>query len=430
MNKKLIMPMMLALLTLGSCGEAKECAYKDDPQGLAFHLLNNGTYGVTIGTAERLCEVNVPARHNGRPVTIVMSEFSNSNTDVCLRSLILPNTIELIEARAFENCWSLASIYIAGDINYLDANSFWSSSDNVEVYFEIDGPKANWNEDWMDGIAECHYGASIDEYHRARLFSDEYVHINSYGETQLLVCEKTDDGDISLAYIHNYPTHLEIPDQILGIKVKEVSDSFFDGGDEQDGSSLVKSLSIGRYVEKLSGHSFTFMHQLESISVHPKNVTYNSKKRCNAIIETKTKTLVYGCANTIIPKGVTTIGAYAFNEAHAIDSISVPEGVVAIEDEAFWGCNYLKTVSLPDSLTSIGNRVFSYCYVIEKLFIPKGVTTVGSAIFDNWDGESLKIYAEATEQPEGWAGDWLDGIYWPSADAIQIHWGATRADAQ
>lgn len=47
---------------------------------------------------------------------------------------------------------------------------------------------------------------------------------------------------------------------------------------------------------------------MESIIVDSNNRVYDSREKCNAIIETATNTLVTGCSKTIIPNNIEHIG--------------------------------------------------------------------------------------------------------------------------
>ena len=62
-----------------------------------------------------------------------------------------------------------------------------------------------------------------------------------------------------------------------------------------------------------------------------------------------------------IPKGVTSIGQYAFNEFSKLATVSIPDTVTTIGSYAFNKCAALKAFTIPDSVTSIGNYAFSNC---------------------------------------------------------------------
>lgn len=103
---------------------------------------------------------------------------------------------------------------------------------------------------------------------------------------------------------------------------------------------------------------------LTSIAVAEGNTFYNSCSNCNAIIETSTNTLIAGCENTIIPKGVTSIGQEAFYLCSGLTNITIPEGVTSIGNYVFQGCSDLSCITIPKSMVTIGEYVFYGC---EKL---------------------------------------------------------------
>jgi len=89
--------------------------------------------------------------------------------------------------------------------------------------------------------------------------------------------------------------------------------------------------SIGEKVFKDNG-------RLTSIIVEKDNPKYDSRDNCNAIIETKSNTLIAGCKNTVIPSSVTSIGDGTFIDYSGVTSITIPNSVTSIGDDAFYGC--------------------------------------------------------------------------------------------
>lgn len=83
---------------------------------------------------------------------------------------------------------------------------------------------------------------------------------------------------------------------------------------------------------------FDGRNNIERIIVDERNAFYDSRNDCNAIIETISNTLIAGCRNTIIPKGVKTIGKRAFAYCEEMTEIEIPDGVIEIMDYAFSGC--------------------------------------------------------------------------------------------
>ena len=100
---------------------------------------------------------------------------------------------------------------------------------------------------------------------------------------------------------------------------------------------------------------------LSTITVDPGNTVYDSRDNCNAIIETATNTLVFGCQSTVIPNTVTRINKNSFPFQSQMQSISFPPSVKEIGYEAFMGCSALQTLYIPATVDTIAPAAFGYC---------------------------------------------------------------------
>ncbi len=60
----------------------------------------------------------------------------------------------------------------------------------------------------------------------------------------------------------------------------------------------------------------------------------------------------------VIPDGITSINADAFEGASSLTSVIIPEGVTTIGHRAFRGCSGITAVTIPASVTSFGENVF------------------------------------------------------------------------
>ena len=92
-----------------------------------------------------------------------------------------------------------------------------------------------------------------------------------------------------------------IPESVTEIGEKAFSDCCY-----------LESIAIPKSVTRIGDLAFVRCTSLESIVVADDNPAYDSRKGCNAIIETETNTLIAGCNSTIIPNDCQTIGEYAF----------------------------------------------------------------------------------------------------------------------
>lgn len=143
----------------------------------------------------------------------------------------------------------------------------------------------------------------------------------------------------------------------------------------------LKSITIPESVTKIGEAAFVGCSSLESIVVAEGNPVYDSREGCNAIIETKTNTLCYGCKSTIIPESVTKIGRHTFAGCALLESVTIPEAVTEIEDFAFCECRLLESIAIPEAVTKIGNSAFKGCRSLKSITIPESVTEIDSLAF-------------------------------------------------
>ncbi len=146
--------------------------------------------------------------------------------------------------------------------------------------------------------------------------------------------------------------------------------------------SSLTAITIPEGVTSIGERAFYNCSSLTAISVAEGNTIYDSRGGCNAIIETNSNTLISGCATTIIPESVTSIGDDAFHGCSSLTAITIPKSVTSIGDWAFHVCRSLTTITIPEGVTSIGEGAFRNCTSLTTITIPEGVTSIGTHAFE------------------------------------------------
>lgn len=109
---------------------------------------------------------------------------------------------------------------------------------------------------------------------------------------------------------------------------------------------------------------------IDSISVSADNLYYDSREDCNALIETRSNTLLLGCKSSNIPNSVTSIGEGAFRSKYnfsGLKNIYIPESVTSIGNSAFENCTGLKSIIIPSNVSTIGMNAFKGCKNLHKV---------------------------------------------------------------
>jgi len=82
-----------------------------------------------------------------------------------------------------------------------------------------------------------------------------------------------------------------------------------------------------------------------------------------------------------IPDGVTSINTYAFQYCSSLASVRVGQGMKSIGFGAFFECRNLTNVTLPDSVTSFDTYAFRGCSSLASLVIPSNLTAIANSVF-------------------------------------------------
>lgn len=130
-------------------------------------------------------------------------------------------------------------------------------------------------------------------------------------------------------------------------------------------------ITIPASVEYLSGNPFEFCNSLTSVYVESGNEYYHVKD--NMLIETATKTLIWGADPRLIPTDGSVVairGAFAgmSNRLPEITELVIPDRIVRIEFNSFLGAIKLETLTLSNTLEYIGAEAFSSCRALTDIY--------------------------------------------------------------
>ena len=141
------------------------------------------------------------------------------------------------------------------------------------------------------------------------------------------------------------------------------------------------SITIPNTVTDKETRAFKDCTNLNCLIVDDANPKYDSRDNCNAIVETETNCLLFGCKSTFIPNSITSIQELAFADCEGLESIQIPNSVTSIGYSVFQNCKNLTSVTLPNSIDCIMSSLFENSGIC-SIVIPPKVSQIGLSAFD------------------------------------------------
>ena len=248
-----------------------------------------------------------------------------------LQSISIPQTVEVIETGILYDCPSLVSIIIE------EGNAYYDSHDNCNAIIETATNKL---------ICGCQNTTIPNSVNIIGEYAFRYVATlkTIFIPKSVVAIEQRAFWDCDAL------TSIYISNGVLTIG----DDAFAD-------CDALQYLVIPESVKSIAGNIVEECDSLISLVVKKGNKRYDSRYNCNAIIDSKTNTLIAGCSATYIHDDVEIIGDYAFAECSTLENITLPNSIKRIGEYAFHACSNLYNMEIPSSVMSIGTSAFSGC---------------------------------------------------------------------
>ncbi|MBQ6373278.1 MAG: leucine-rich repeat protein [Clostridia bacterium] len=135
--------------------------------------------------------------------------------------------------------------------------------------------------------------------------------------------------------------------------------------------SSIKSVVIGQGVTSIGAYAFNNCRDLASVEI-PSSVTSIGGcafRECDSLTSVE------------IPSSVTSMGGGVFESCRSLTSVTIPSSVTDILNRTFYFCSKLTNVTIPEGVTNIGESAFAYCKSLTSVTIPSSVTSIGDSAF-------------------------------------------------
>lgn len=194
-----------------------------------------------------------------------------------------------------------------------------------------------------------------------------------------------------------------------------------------DKAEYAYTICLPYSIQTIEDGAFEKCKMLQNIIVDPINFYFESIENC--LVETKTKTLLVGGANAIVPEGIVNIAENAYKNHVGVTYIKIPASVESIGKNAFDGCLNILLIEvdannktyyskdnclidaetevlllgcrssiIPEGTVVIGEGAFAGCELLTEIKIPTSVTTIMPGAFSGCNFVTkLEISASVTE---------------------------------
>ena len=243
---------------------------------------------------------------------------------------IIPNSVEVIEGWAFENCADLTSVFIPHSVVNIEGYAFTGCSGltSVKIPDSVENI-GRWAFSHCSGLKSVNIPASVTAI-------EGYVFSDCAGITSIT-----------------------IPDT-----VRMITNGAFSG------CSGLRSVMIPVSVRDIEG-AFEGCTGITSFSVYSDNPVYACK---DGVIfnKRKDKLILYPKGRQgeyVVPNSVTEIEDWAFSDSIGLTSIIIPNSVTKIGRRAFGGCNRLTSLAIPESVVDMHQYTFTDCIGLTNIAV-------------------------------------------------------------
>ena len=389
--------LLVSMAALSGCGDRKENTETGQKDGeieiLEFTQLSDGTYGLKAGKG---VDVVIPATHEGKPVTQILSKAFQSSS---INTVTIPETVSSIGERAFSGCADLTAVTIPDSVTSIGTSAFSGcvGLTSIEIPDSVTSIENG-------AFSRCTGLTSVTIPDSVTSISDG-AFCGCTGLVSITVSDSvTSIGKIAFLDCIGL-TSVAIPDSVASI-----DRSAFEGC-----TGLI-SVTIGNGVTSIGYDAFSGCTGLSAVTI-PDSVTDIDRGAFSGCpIETAViPALAANHINNRQLRVVTitsgeSIGGSAFYGCTGLTSITIPDGVTNIGESVFSGCTGLTSITIPDGVTNIGESVFSGCTGLTSITIPYGVTNIGERAFYDCTGLTAVTIPDSVTSIGGYAFSGCAGL--------------------
>ena len=361
--------------------------------------------------------------------------------NTAIESIIIPNTITVLEEGAFYQCGKLKHISLPDSVDVIGQAAFADCTSLTEIQMPTN--MSSIGESAFSGctsLIECIIPEGVTSIEE-KLFHG-CVNLKSLSLPSTLISLSGafyNCGKLTRLNLTDINIWLRlIPKNVSGFLGGQHPFSDSPGGDIYVNGELLTDLVIPNNILKINGYLFQNCTSLRSLTIGSRvteigDSAFNGCRNLSSITFSKSTTkygnyafydtgiteititpnmanantgkgLFKSCINlskVIIQEGVTMIPVAMFGGDSVgcdnLTSVTIPTSVKTIGDYAFQSARSLRTIELHDDITAIGFGAFKGCISMEEITLPKNLTVVKRDLFNGCTNlKKVNLYNDIT----------------------------------
>lgn len=248
-----------------------------------------------------------------------------------LEEIVIPDTVTVIEYRAFMDCVNLKQVAFSANITEIENMAFKGciKLENVQIPNETTKIGANVFQDCV----------SLKE----ATISDSVASIGNY----------TFSGCTSLEKVHISNMQKSIPSYMF------------------NECNSLSEINLPETLTKIENNAFYNCDALTELNLPSQ-------------LQTIGNNVFYDCdalTKVTMPSTVTTMGNYVFYHCDSLSEVSLGTGLTSLPTYAFAQCPKLTSIVLPYRMTKINDNAFNACTGLTEITMPRGMASIGNQVF-------------------------------------------------
>lgn len=286
--------------------------------------------------AESLTYIEIP-----KNVKIINEKALGSTS---IYSIIIPESVELIDQYAFYSCVNLSSVILSDSINVISDGCFLYCKNLTTIYLP---EKIKVLDDYAFGYCFQLINITIPKG------------LTYIGNCSFIECNMLKSIFIADDISNDNDAIIKLPNNITSI-----------GSRAFEKCTSLTSIILNEALNYLGPYAFSDCTMLEIIDLNNnlEEIYVGTFKNCANLHSLK------------IGNNIKIIGNYSFYNCTNLKTLEIPDNVVTINNSAFSYCTELEIVKFGKNLQIIGNYAFQYCSNLTNITIPSSVINLG---YDN-----------------------------------------------